>query len=223
VKAAAPSFPIVAQTRTLRSTLSRTLANVTSRTDHVHAGSHEVDIGLIATPVDTFTLYGYHTLRYGRTFGDPELDVPFTSILPEDPELPPSIAAVAHRPPEWPGRPPSKTRENFFRILTKLGPYRDAYTIGGNPIVPYVVAGSLTASISLNNQTIWDALSILMATATDAIVGDTEGTLVLGSTFPELFSRVLFSGPGVTPVPRMIVSKSRERFEQVVAAAQGLW
>lgn len=181
----------------------------------------QVDCAIIATRVDCFTLLGYDDLRYGRTFADSSKDLAIASTVPENRQLPPSIAAVAYKPSAW-LLPHSESRDMFLRILDNLGPAWAAFTIGGNPITPYVIVGGLTAAISLNRQTSWDALAVLMATATDAVVGHAEGTLVFGPTFSQLFANVMFSGEGALPIPRMIVAKTHERFMEVVHAAEDL-
>lgn len=92
-------------------------------------------------------------------------------------------------------------------------------TLGGNPMTVHVVASGLTAAITLKRSSTWDAVGILMATATDAVVGNLEGTVVSGATFRDLFAQVLVTG-NVEAIPAMIVAKNLDRFKEVAAAVQ---
>lgn len=171
-----------------------------------------VESALIATPTHAFTLVGGgQDLRVGRAFGVPEEDVPLLSVVPELKAEPPSLACVAWKAGE---------RRRALEMVRKM-PQWSFVTLGGNPVTPWVVAGGLTASITIKPTSTWDAVGILMATATDAVVGDLDGAVVSGPTFRDLFAAVLLEG-NVTAIPPMIVAKSLERYQEVALAATAL-
>jgi fructose-1,6-bisphosphatase/inositol monophosphatase family enzyme len=175
-------------------------------------GRWEIDGAVIATPTGCFTLIGTRELRYGPLGSEAARDGKVTSVLPENPAIARSIAAVCYKP---------KDRELAQPLLTFL-PTWSHITLGGNPFFPWVVTGALTAAITIKWSSTWDAVGILMAAATDAVVGDHEGTVVSGDTFRGLFAQVLLTG-NVTPIPPMIVAKNMEAFEIVAAAATESW
>lgn len=170
-------------------------------------GLLKLECAIVATPVHTFTLDGDGGLRFGPTFEGPELDSLMLSTVPESPLLPPSLAINGFK---------HRDRPFILGILSRLSDW-NAVTIGGNPTNPYVVMGSLTATVNTRYQCTWDALGILMCTATDAVVGDCEGTAVAGPAFRDLFNRLLLEG-NVKCVPPMIVAKNLDRFQEVAAA-----
>jgi hypothetical protein len=92
-------------------------------------------------------------------------------------------------------------------------------TIGGNPVTPYVVAGDLTAAITWRAQHTWDAIAILMATKTDAVVGNLDGDVVSGTAFSDRFNQVVLTR-NARLIPPMIVAKSRNRFDQLVGVVE---
>jgi hypothetical protein len=87
--------------------------------------------------------------------------------------------------------------------------------IGGNPVTPYVVTAGLTVALTLRPQVNWDAIGILLASKTDAVIGALDGTILVHETFRELFERVLLRG-NARAIPAMIVAKNRDRFDETV-------
>jgi hypothetical protein len=174
-------------------------------------GGLAVESAIIATPTHSFTLLGGHDLRFGRTFALPGLDAALLSAVPEDARQPPSLACVSWKASE---------RIRAAKMIERL-PGWSYLTLGGNPITPFVVAGGLTASIAIKPSSTWDAVGILMATATDAVVGDLDGTIVSGPTFRDLFGAVLLEGR-VTAIPPMIVAKNYARYQEVALAATAM-
>jgi hypothetical protein len=170
-------------------------------------GVLKLESAIVATPTHTFTLVGDDDLRFGPTFGGPANDMTLLSTLPENELIDPSMAFGGYK---------TKDRETVTRIMTRLDKW-SVITLGGNPVSPYVVTGGLTAAITLRPQCTWDAIGILMCTATDAVVGLTNGDMVSGSTFRDLFGKVLLTG-NVRIIPPMIVAKSRDRFSALCDA-----
>lgn len=169
------------------------------------------ECGVVSTPVHTFTLSGYDELWFGETFGSDADQRLVRSAVGESELRPVSLAVGAFKP---------RDREAYIAILQGL-PQWAVLSLGGNPVTPYVVVGGLTAALTLRPQTTWDALAILMCTATDAVVGSLDGTLVSGPTFRQLFQQVLLSG-NVRVIPAMIVAKNRKRFDEVVRAVEDI-
>jgi hypothetical protein len=175
------------------------------------AGCLKVESAIVATPTYTFTLAGADGLFFGRTQAPPDQDIRVESAVPENLVMEPTLACVAYK---------AADRERAQPMFDRL-PDWSIVTLGGNPVTPYVVTGQLTAAITTKPSSTWDAIGILMATSTDAIVGDLEGTIVSGSTFRELYGRVLLS-QNVTTIPPMIVAKNLDRYQELKEAAAAL-
>lgn len=170
-------------------------------------GNPSFESALIATPVHTFTLSTLTgLLQFGSTYSNDER-ISLLSCLPEAVIEQPSIAFTGYK---------TKDRRSVLTLAKFLSSW-SIVTLGGNPVTPYVVAGGLTAALTLRPQYTWDAIGILMATKTDAVVGDLDGTMVYGNSFEELFNRVALTG-NARVIPPMVVTKSRERYEQIVEA-----
>lgn len=166
-----------------------------------------VECALIALPGEAFTLLSQGLLLHGPLDGEPESDLVIASVVPEAPELSRCLAAVAYKPED---------RATALPIANQLSTWA-FITLGGNPMVPYVLTGSLTAIITLKPTSTWDSVGTLMAASTDAVVGDHEGNLLSGPDFRELFAQVLLTG-NVTPIPKLIVAKSHDAYLEVVGA-----
>lgn len=168
----------------------------------------EIEGAIIATPTDAFTLLGEQDVRWGLLHESPTFDVSLASALPENEHLGPrSWAAVAYKPVD---------RRLAQPIVDQL-PEWSFISLGGNPWFPWVIAGGLTAAVTLKESSTWDAIGILMAVATDAVVGNHEGTVASGAAFRQLFAQVLLTG-NVTPIPKMIVAKNMDCFVELVDA-----
>jgi hypothetical protein len=173
-----------------------------------HSDGWQIEGAIIATPTDAFTLLGEQELRFGLLDQSPASDVSLASALPENQHLGPrSWAAVGYKPAD---------RKLAQPIVDQL-PAWSFISLGGNPWFPWVVAGGLTAAVTLKASSTWDAIGILMAVATDAVVGNHEGTVVSGAAFRQLFAQVLLTG-NVTPIPKMIVAKNMDCFLEIVDA-----
>lgn len=168
------------------------------------SGTLRFECGVVATPVHAFTLLGYSDLKFGATFSASDNDVRLLSALPESDFRPPSLAINGFK---------ARDRSLIVNVMSNL-PRWDIVTLGGNPMNPYVVIGALTATVNTQYQCTWDALGVLMCTATDVVVGDIEGTIVSGPAFQSLFARVLLAG-NVKIIPPMIVAKNPERFHEI--------
>lgn len=173
-------------------------------------GELMVESAIVAGPVHTFTLVGESDLRFGSTFSSPRKDISLLSTLPESEWIPPSLALTGYK---------TTDRKVTTEIMSRLADW-SIITLGGNPVTPYVVVGGLTAAATLRPQCTWDAVGILMCTATDAVVGSTDGLIVSGSTFRRLFGRVLLTG-NVRAIPPMIVAKNADRYRAVSEAIGG--
>lgn len=169
-------------------------------------GSLQLECGVIATPVHSFTLAG-DELRFGPSFDGPGNDALMLSTVPEIDVRPRSLAINGYK---------ARDRPLILEIMRRL-PDWDVVTNAGNPANPYVVMGSLTATVNTRYQCTWDALGILACTATDAVVGNLEGTIVSGPNFRHLYNRLLLEG-NVKCIPPMIVAKNLDRFLEVSAA-----
>lgn len=169
-------------------------------------GNLELECGVIATPVHSFTLAG-DELKFGPTFDGPRSDSLLLSTVPETDVRPKSLAINGYK---------ARDRRLMIEIMRRL-PDWDIVTNAGNPANPYVVMGSLTATVNTRYQCTWDALGVLACTTTDAVVGDLEGTIVSGPNFRHLYNRLLLEG-NVKCIPPMIVAKNTERFAEVAAA-----
>lgn len=178
---------------------------------------YELSGAIVATPVDAFTLLGDDELRVGRTFDTSDSDILVTSVLPESDVMPTVFSAVAYKRDRY----HDGEQDAWAKVmrLTEALPSWGAVTLGGNPMFPYVVVGGLTAALTFKASTTWDTLGILMATATDAVVGRLDGQLVSGPAFRQLFAQVLLSSENVYPIPAMIVAKSEARYREIVEGA----
>jgi hypothetical protein len=176
------------------------------------AGSDGVlsfETAIVAGPTHAFTLIEEGELSFGATFKGPAEDVALLSALPENEVIDPSVALTGWK---------SEDRDVVNSIMQHLGNW-SVITLGGNPLTPYVLVGSLTAAVTLRAQCTWDAIGILMCTATDAVVGLHDGTLVSGRTFRRLFSRVVLTG-NVRIIPPVIVAKNHDRFASLSEVMQ---
>ena len=169
----------------------------------------QIDGAILATPTDVFSLRGDRDLRYGYLAQDPLSDVSIQSTTPENPLFQPSLATVAYKPND---------RSRSLPIFNEL-PDWSIITLGGNPFAPYVITGALTATMTTRKSTTWDTLGVLMASATDAVVG-TIGGKVLGGDFRHLFAQVALSGSEASPIPELIVTKSMDRYSELVEAVR---
>jgi hypothetical protein len=167
----------------------------------------ELESAVVANPIHTFTLVSREPLSFGPTYARSDEVVFLASCQPDSPVVIPSIAFTGHKP---------KDRGSVLALVHEL-PLWSFLTIGGNPVTPYVVAGGLTAAVTIRNQTPWDAIGILMCAKTDAVVGTLDGTIIGHRGFEELFNRVALT-QNTRPIPPMIVAKNRQRFEEVAAA-----
>jgi hypothetical protein len=166
-----------------------------------------VEAAIIATPLEVFTLLADQLLLVGPVEGDPATDVAMLSVLPENEVLGRSLAAVAYK---------SADRPAAQAIVQHL-PGWAFITLGGNPMVPQVISRGLTAVVTLKAATNWDSVGVLMAAATDAVVGDHSGRRLSGATFRQLFAQVLLTG-NVTPIPPLVVAKTEDAYRQIVDA-----
>lgn len=167
-----------------------------------------VEGAIIAMPTEAFTLLGTDHLLHGPLSGDPQTDLVVTSVVPETEVHHRTIAAVAMKPDD---------RAILEPIVMRL-PDWGVLTLGGNPIVPYVVTGRLTAAITLKPSSTWDSVGVLMASATDAMIGDHEGNRLSGPDFLELFAQVLVTHDDCQPIPPLIVAKSDDAYRAIIAA-----
>lgn len=168
-------------------------------------GRLRLESAVIATPVHTFTLVVGDQPRFGPSFGRESTYVGLTSCLPESSVQEPSLALTGYK---------IKDRKSYEALLGKL-PGWAVLTIGGNPVTPYVVAGDLTAAVTWRSQSTWDAIGILMAAETDAVVGTHDGAVLAAPRVREYFDSVDFKHACVPP---MVVAKTRSRFEELVEA-----
>lgn len=170
-------------------------------------GSLSVESAVVVNPVHAFTLVN-NSLMMGPTNGSSDGDIVLTSCLPDTLEEP-SLAITGFK---------SKDRGSFSTLIGEL-PGWSCLSIGGNPVTPYVIAGSLSACVTWRPQYTWDAVGILMATYTDAVVGNLDGDRVTGPAFAKVFNDVVMT-QDARVIPPMIVAKDLERFEAVVLAME---
>lgn len=168
-----------------------------------------LECAVIATPVHTFTYLAPGELRFGPTHAGEIHPSLVHSAVPE--------AAVRKRSLSLNGYK-SRDRRLVIEIMRQLRDW-DVVTVGGNPFTPYVILGNLTAALNTRSQCTWDALGILMCTATDVTVGALDGTVVSGQAFQRLFDRVALEG-NVKLIPPMIVAKNESSFLEVARVAQ---
>lgn len=170
-------------------------------------GSVSVESAIIANPVHTFTLL-HNGVSMMPTFGKDEDQLILTSCLDEMLSAP-AFGITGFK---------SKDRGSFRALLRSL-PTWDCLTIGGNPVTPYVFAGGLTAAITWRPQYTWDAVGILMACYTDAVVGDLDGNIVKGKEFTSRFNFIGLDRNSKV-IPPMIVAKNVDRYGEVVTGIQ---
>lgn len=170
-------------------------------------GRLRVESAVVVNPVHAFTLVN-NVLTMGPTNGTSDDDIVLTSCLP-DTLGEPSLAITGFK---------SKDRGSFRALLAELDGW-GFLSIGGNPVTPYVIAGSLSACVTWRPQYTWDAVGILMATYTDAVVGNLDGDRVTGPAFATAFNDIVMT-QDARVIPPMIVAKDLERFEAVVAAME---
>ena len=172
-------------------------------------GALTIECAIIATPTEAFTLLGTNLLLHGPLDGTPESDLVVASVVPEADWETRSWAAVAYKPED---------RLSALPVAAKL-PDWAFVTLGGNPMAPYVLTGRLTALVTLKATSTWDSIGLLMASCTDAVLGDHEGRLLSSPVFRGLFAQVLLEG-NVTPIPKLIVAKSMSAYSLIVEAFQ---
>jgi fructose-1,6-bisphosphatase/inositol monophosphatase family enzyme len=144
-------------------------------------------------------------VRMGLRGDAPDRRIRLDAIVDENGLDAPSIAFTGFKPKDRPALLSVAKSFNEWNLIT----------IGGNPVTPYVLTGSLTAAVTLRPQATWDAVGILMATQTDAVVGALDGTIVNPYSFQDIFQEIALTG-NVRRVPAMIVAKNQRRFEEVV-------
>lgn len=166
-----------------------------------------IDGAIIATPVAAYTLRSSNHLTFGPLDQDHRKDGVLLSVLPENEVLGRSLAAVAYKPDDLP---------EALAVWHQL-PGWALLTFGGNPMVPQVITGGLTAVLTTKYTTNWDSVGVLMASATDAVVGDHFGNHFSSSLFRQLFAQVLLTG-NVTPIPPLIVAKTTATYDAIVNA-----
>jgi hypothetical protein len=177
-------------------------------------GIPRLEIAMITTPLHVFTYLPPRRLYMGQLGQTPDSDQQVTSVVPEAggqlyaPANTPFLALNAYK---------SRERDSLIAIARAL-PDWHIITTAGNPVTPYVVSGGVTVALTLRSQANWDAVGVLMATCTDAVVRQaSDGTLVHGPGFAERFNQVLVDQNAFI-VPPMIVAKSRERSDEVYEA-----
>jgi hypothetical protein len=166
-----------------------------------------IEGAILATTTDVFTLRGDRDLSYGLLYREPDSDVSLQSTTPENDNFPPSLATVAYKPDD---------RARCYPIFARL-PEWSIITLGGNPLTPYVITAALTAVLTTKKSTTWDTIGVLMASATDAIVGTIDGQ-ILGGDFRQLFAQVALSGPNASNIPELVVAKTLARYLEIVDA-----
>jgi hypothetical protein len=169
-----------------------------------------IEGAIIATSTDAFTLRGDRDLRYGQLDSNPDTDIALQSATPENPNFQPSLATVAYKPDDFARCLP------IFREL----PGWSKITLGGNPVTPYVITAALTAVMTTKKSTTWDSVGILMASATDAVVGTVSGQVLRGSDFRQLFAQTAVSGANASLIPEIIVAKTMARYLEIVDAVK---
>lgn len=170
-------------------------------------GKLALECAVIATPVHTFTFVAPSDFRFGPTASRHTHDYLIHSLVPQVPVRNKSLALNGYK---------ARDRRLVGELMRRLHDW-DVVTVGGNPFTPYVILGNLTAVLNTRAQCTWDALGFLMCTATDAVVGSVDGTLVSGGAFRALFNKVALEG-NVKLIPPMIVAKSETAFRQVARA-----
>jgi hypothetical protein len=174
-------------------------------------GRWTVEAAIVATPLEAYTLRNSGDVFYGPTWGDASKDMRIAAILDENQVLGRMLSAVAYKPDD---------RDYIIRLWGLL-PGWHLYTFGGNPTIPQVLTGGLTAAMTLRPTTNWDSVAVLMASKTDAIVGTHDGQRLNGPLFADLFATVLLTG-NVTPIPPLIVAKTSSAYDMIVEAIQAI-
>ncbi|GAB3189430.1 hypothetical protein FHX75_111220 [Micromonospora palomenae] len=171
------------------------------------AGRIQLESAIIANQTHTFTLINGKPMTFGPTYGTSSEDAYLLSCQPDNGMVVPSIAFTGYKP---------KDRGSVLSLVHEL-PQWSFLTIGGNPVTPYVVAGGLTAAVTIREQAPWDAIGILMCSKTDAVVGTLNGTVLGHRGFEELFNKVALTR-NTRSIPPMIVAKTERRFKEVATA-----
>jgi hypothetical protein len=167
-------------------------------------GRLNLEAAVIADPGRYYYWSESEGVQMGTSFEKPGRTIRIASVVPENGYDTPSIAFTGFKP---------KDRKALVQIGEEFSDW-NIINIGGNPVTPYVLTGSLTAAVTLRPQASWDAIGILMATETDAVVGAIDGTLVHRQRFRNTYDRIVVAG-NVRRVPAMIVTKSQERFREI--------
>lgn len=169
-------------------------------------GELKMESAVVANPQHCFTWLANKTgFEVGLTRQDGESDWNTLDVIPEGTMSAPSIAFTGFKP---------KDRKALLDIAETLADWH-ILTLGGNPVTPYVVTGGLTAAVTLRPQAAWDALGILMASRSNAVVGALDGTILDPPTFESLFTRVVLEG-NVRRIPALVVAKSEARYHEIV-------
>lgn len=171
------------------------------------AGRLRFESAIVSNPTHTFTLIAGEPLTFGPTYGRSSEDIVVLSCLPENEVVPPSIAFTGYKP---------KDRGSMLALVGHL-PRWSFLTIGGNPVTPYVVAGGLTAAVTIRSQATWDAIGILMCAQTDAVVGDLDGSIRSGNDVLAKFNHVTLTS-NTRPIQPMVVAKDEKHFTELVEA-----
>lgn len=173
-------------------------------------GRLELESAVVATPQHSFTWRANSEGFEFRAVHVPDAPPIITqSTVEENPYVTPSLAFTGFKP---------KDRHATIELLDTFSDWH-VLPIGGNPVTPYVVTSGLTAAITLRPQAAWDALGILLASTTDAVIGALDGTRLNPDTFRGLFERVVLSGD-VRRVPALVVAKTPARFDEVIERIQ---
>lgn len=170
------------------------------------SGRLELESAIVANPQHSFTWRADKSgfeLRTTRTSDGP---VAVTqSVVSESPLLSPTLAFTGFK---------TKDRPATLDIAKTLDDWQ-IMLIGGNPVTPYVVSSGLTAALSLRPQASWDAVGILLASKTDAVIGALDGTLLHHESFRTMFEQVVLEG-NVHLIPALVVAKSRARYDELI-------
>jgi len=177
-------------------------------------GHPRLETAMITTPLHVFTFVPPNKLYLGQLGGSAQTDALVSSVTPEAAGL---LFAEANTPFLAVNAYKARERKSLLAIAAAL-PDWHIITTAGNPVTPYVVTGGVTAALTLRSSTNWDAIGVLMAAATDAVVRQAnDGAVVYGPAFAERFNQILVEGH-VYAIPPMLVAKSQARSDQVFEA-----
>lgn len=169
-------------------------------------GRLRLESAIVANPQHSFTWRADREGFEFRTTRSDDSNVVVTqSAVAENPLLPPTLSFTGFK---------TKDRPAALSIAGILDDWQ-MMLIGGNPVTPYVISGGLTVALTLRPQASWDAVGILLASKTDAVIGALDGTLLDHETFRTLFEKVVLEG-NVRRIPALVVAKSRARYDEVV-------